>query len=157
MGYTAEWGGHVVFNKAPSEEILSKIKYVFNDIYRSEEKIISVGGYDKYHEEDVYELLDGIAKDTESGEIEYSGEDNSYWRFIFKDGKWIEESGWIYYESELPKINTAQGDKEEFLGRIIDVMQDCLDEHKGETIEGETYDNIRNKLTAIMKAWCVFE
>ena len=115
---------------------------------------MSVGDYSKYYEDDTYEVLDKIAPLVESGEIEYSGEDESHWRFIFKDGTWNEEYGYIHYESELTK---AEEDKEEFLGRIIDVMQDCLDDPKGKTIEGDWYDKIHSELEFIMKAWEVFK
>ena len=54
-------------------------------------------------------------------------------------------------------MSYAQQDKEEFIGRIIDVMQDCLDNPRGEIINGGWYDEICDELTAIMKYWKVFE
>ena len=36
----------------------------------------------------------------ESEEIEYVGEDASLWRFIYKDGAWVEQNGRVVYETE---------------------------------------------------------
>lgn len=153
MGYYATWGGQIKFKDKPSKDIIEKINDCFV-CYDQNENTLSVGDYSKYYEDAAYEVLDKIAPLVESGEIEYSGEDESHWRFIFKDGTWNEEYGYIHYESELTK---AEEDKEEFLGRIIDVMQDCFDDQKGKTIEGDWYDKIHSELESIMKAWEVFK
>ena len=153
MGYYADYDGYIKFKNVPSDEDLDKLRYAFGECYRSEETMFAVYGHEKYYEETIIDYLDRINELTEYGEIEYYGEDNCHWRFVFTDGEWIEEQGFVYYESEL---NKAKDDKEEFLGRIIDVMQDCLDNPKGETIEGTWYDNVKKELESIMYAWKVF-
>lgn len=152
MGYYATWGGQIKFKEKPSEKIINKVNDCFV-CYQKDDKVLHVGDYSKYYEEDATGTLTEIAPLVESGEIEYSGEDDNHWRFIFKDGTWDEEYGSVYYESEM---STAQEDKEEFLGRIIDVMQDALDHPKGETIDGKWYDDIKKELESIMRAWKVF-
>ena len=47
--------------------------------------------------------------------------------------------------------------KEEFIGRIIDIMQDCIDNTRGDIIEGRWYDEIYDELVDLIKAWKVFE
>ena len=68
--------------------------------------LIDVAGYGLYIENSVYDFLNKISKFTESGEIYYSGEDESYWRFMFRNGSWHEDSGNITYqdtEDSIPK------------------------------------------------------
>lgn len=154
MGYYASWIGSIKMKEAPEKSTISDLKYIFDDVYYdSKKKVIELSGHDKYREEDVCVALNLIREITESGEIDYTGEDDSHWRIYFKDGEWEDESGAVYYDSE---IHLAQDDKDEFLGRIIDVIQDCLDNKKGEIIEGDWYNQIVKELEAIMRAWKVF-
>lgn len=56
---------------------------------------------DKYSGDDeVKEALEGIRRIAlvESGEIEYIGEDDTYWRFIYKDNEWKMQRGTVVYE-----------------------------------------------------------
>lgn len=153
MGYYATWGGMIKFKVKPSKEIITELKHIFNETYYdSDRRYFDFGGEDKYDEEKFSAILEKINPITERGEIEFTGEDNSHWRWIFKDGLWKDESGYVYYDSE---INEARENREEFIGRIIDLVQDCIDDPKGETICGEWYDEIYDELYAIMKAWKV--
>ena len=47
--------------------------------------------------EKLLELLTEIAPIQEGSEIDFCGEDHTYWRLIFKDGRWKEQCGEIVY------------------------------------------------------------
>ena len=154
MGYYASSSGTIKVKEEPAEDTMKIIKNAFENVdYYEKEKEVDVCGYEKYYEESVYDALEAIKPITISGDIEFKGDDDYFWRFYFKDGNWIEESGKIYYESDLPTVKT---DKEEFLGSIIDVIQDQIDNPKGEIITGEWYDAVYDELKSIMEAWKVF-
>lgn len=154
MGYYATWGGVLGMKEAPPKTAMRDLNNVFEDAYYdSKKKTLELYGHEKYHEDDVYNALNEIKDIVESGEIEFTGEDDSHWRIYKEDDEWREESGAVYYESE---INTAQNDKDEFIGRIIDIIQDSIDNPKGDTIKGEWYDEIADEITSIMKTWKVF-
>lgn len=148
MGYCASWSGYIKFKQDIANEIIEECEYVFVELhYEPSDRTLGFYGNGKYYSDEVYNFLNNIKEITESGEIRYYGEDETYWRFIFKDNKWVEESGTIVYEFQ---------DKDEFIGRIIDVIQDCIDNPRGKIIEGEWYDKVSEELTSIMKAWSVF-
>ena len=150
MGYCASWDGTIKFKQDITNEIIEECEYVFNELhYEPAEKTLTLYGNGKYHSDEVIYFLDAIKNITESGEVKFCGDDGAHWRFIFRENKWIEESGDVYYDSFVV-------DKDEFIGQIIDIIQDCLDEKRGETIEGEWYDEVAEKLKNIMKAWDVF-
>ena len=152
MGYSASWGGYIRFKEEPSNEIEKKIDKELN-VYYKENNTINVGNDGKYHDDEVFSLLNEIKDLVEDGMIEYNGEDHANWRIYFKNGNWLEETGYVYYESE---IDTAQNDQQEFIGSIIDIIQDCIDNPHGEVINGDWYDKVSGKLNDLMYEWKVF-
>ena len=60
----------------------------------------SFSDYDKYHEEDVEDGLEKLLEiaPIKDGECNFTGEDDAHWRFVFRNGKWIEQSGRVVYE-----------------------------------------------------------
>lgn len=67
-------------------------------------------GLTRYDEEDMFIVLGNLKDYITSGEIEYEGEDDTYWKHEFKDGKWSELSGQIVYSN--PKELSVQSEKE---------------------------------------------
>ena len=47
--------------------------------------------------EKLLEILTDIAPIKEGSELDFCGEDQIYWRFIFKEGHWKEQCGEIVY------------------------------------------------------------
>ena len=47
--------------------------------------------------EKLLELLTEIAPIQEGAELDFCGEDRTYWRFIFENGRWKEQDGEIVY------------------------------------------------------------
>ena len=47
--------------------------------------------------ERLLELLTEIAPIQEGAELDFCGEDRTYWRFIFENGRWKEQDGEIVY------------------------------------------------------------
>lgn len=58
-----------------------------------------------YHEEDVYCVLDLLAPITIAGDVEFSGEDDSKWKFHFENGSFVEYGGCVMYDCDIPAMN----------------------------------------------------
>ena len=58
------------------------------------------GEYTDYTDDAAWAFLAEIAPYTVDGEIDYAGDDNTYWRHRFdqEKGEWVEEEGYIAYE-----------------------------------------------------------
>lgn len=102
MGYNASGDGSVVLKKEVPEEILELLNS--SDVgFETEDS--PDGGlwltfyYDKYHEDDVIHALNKLAPYTESGDIEFTGEDDTHWQFHFENGKVEERDGEVVYKS----------------------------------------------------------
>ena len=63
------------------------------------------GCYGDYKEDEICSFLKEIESYTLSGEIDYYGEDNRFWRHYFDRSKhcWIEQNGFVQY---LPRGRT---------------------------------------------------
>ena len=115
MGYYADGGGSIIFNKALDEAEVSLLENACEKVWFQCDIIPSALGKqnyyssidiwmnDKYHEEDVNWLLDTIKNTApiESGCVKFSGEDGSNWRFVFRDGEWLEQNGTVIYEDDM--------------------------------------------------------
>ena len=154
MGYHANYDGYIKFNTRPVPGILDLMNETFaNFRYEDDLNECTFGGFERYRSEDIKKALDSTSRYAKSGKVEYDGDDYTHWRFLFDNGEWIEEEGSVYYESELPLQDRDQ--REEFYGRLIDIVQDCMDNPEDETIRGEWYDKVRNEFAAVMKAYKV--
>lgn len=114
MGYYANGSGDINFSRVLSDtekEILESIvEDVFEyDIYEDQKThhtTIDIWNSDKYYEDDIIEAFEKIGKqfsnDIAEASIDYTGEDNSIWRFVWDKTteQWIEQNGWVVYESE---------------------------------------------------------
>ena len=153
MSYYANYSGNIKFSNIVPKELIKEADEIFENFYYDEnDGSADFGGNDRYSEDDMYRYFEKITPYTLSGEIEYVGEDNSIWRFIFKDGEWREESGRIEY-GDSKEISLSL--RPEFIGQIIDIFDDEIDPDKP-TFTGKKYDNLDKKLTDLMKGWRVF-
>lgn len=105
MSYIASGSGHVIFsnpskstNKQACDLLSQEFEYILG-FCRSNPNQIDFWTDRNYHEDSVKDILNDLAdlSPIQEGELCYEGEDRSYWRFIFKDGKWIEQIGQIVY------------------------------------------------------------
>lgn len=150
MGYYANYSGAMRLNEKPPENIISDFNDYFENVY-CDDDTLDFGGYDKYNEEAVYELTEKIKPYTQSGEINYQGDDGCQWRFIFRDGLWLEQNGTVVYETSTIEENMQS----EFIGQIIDIFDDAIDPDKP-TFTGKIFDNVFENLKQLMKGWRVF-
>lgn len=109
MGYYASGSGDAIIkenvNKNELKELLNKvidehcynIEYVLND---DDIRIYFWNNYSSWHEEDTMEFLNTLTPYITEGCVEYKGDEDCNWRYILKDGKWIEQNGTIYYTIE---------------------------------------------------------
>ena len=154
MSYWANYSGTIKCKDSILPEIIDLFsEYFENAYYDNKDNEFDIDGYTRYYGEDVSKALEIINPYCISGDINFHGDDGEHWRFIYKDGEWRKEEGLIFYESDLPQ---PAGNKEEFLGCIIDVIQDCLDNPEGKRIEGQWHDKVSDELSAIMEHWKVF-
>ena len=108
MSYYANGELKIVFLTADTT-ILGKVEEAFlyvNQRYdmdcevSGDRTVIEAYGNERYSTsatEKLLELLTEIAPIQEGSEIDFCGEDQTYWRFIFKDGRWKEQCGEIVY------------------------------------------------------------
>lgn len=65
--------------------------------------MITVRGYEVYFEKEWESMLDRLAfyinEDSALvSQIEFIGDDKSLWRFIFEEGRWLNQNGHVQYE-----------------------------------------------------------
>lgn len=106
MSYNAEAVGNIVFAK----------KLSGNEYLAIDRRLTAVGigidilgihkflitydsGYGYGFDDDILSALNSVSEIAEvlSGNLEFIGEDDTHWRFIYKDGKWRKERGEIVY------------------------------------------------------------
>lgn len=104
MGYCADGSGSATLKR---DADIAELKYKLDaldvwlnwSIYKD-----SVDFYDSdnYHEDETIEFLDTLAPYVADGEVNYTGEDGSIWRFRFDpdEQEWVEESAAIDYNFE---------------------------------------------------------
>ena len=159
MGYYAEYSGTIQIKETPPDEIMQGLYDTFESVnlYTSKttgQTELDISGYTKYYDGEVYHALDLLKPLVIDGEIAYVGEDGTHWRFKMDEEGWFEDDGEIVYASDLPLSNKEK--QSDFIGLIIDKMQDVLDHPKWPTISGEWYDEIAADLKDLMKQWKVF-
>ena len=146
MSYTCKWSGYIQVNTI-KRDIIAKISKILAktlsenfdvtvydnectfDIYPDE------GGYDSIKVEN---CLNHIAEYTVDGEIEFFGEDDLIWRFIFKNGKWVEQTACITFSSEATTEKIMSCFRNYLKENSVDIpLDEKLKEKIKELIEGE--------------------
>jgi len=117
MGYSAQAKGYIDFltteeNWAEvNEDVKTILEEVFYDVYISRAHPLSVEISDDsiYYEDDVKKALVELNKEYKisAGEIEFVGEDNEMWHFIYKNDNWYEENGYVSYNGSPSYLVTA--------------------------------------------------
>ena len=149
MSYYANGNGFIAFKKALTEEEFSRAEDILSDGLESDGirkakrryadgsqpdesyTYFDIWSSEKYCGELVEDALNGVAEiaEIDSGEINFVGEDQELWRFIFSDGKWVEQNGTVVYiqdsRSELfNRIVTESGINEEQVGKIRAILNE---------------------------------
>ena len=109
MGYYAEFEGGLVFENSLSKETQREITRLIDEAMPLNQHdwptdfSLYFSGSGNYGEDNVKEALIKISETAEikEGDLEYSGEFDSYWRFIFQDSKWHEQNGNVVYAGPL--------------------------------------------------------
>ena len=99
MGYYADAEGYIKFKEEPSREIDKVIKSLLAVTYDKSERVYNIGEYDRYDEQNYYDVFAETHGLVEAGEIEFRGDDGILWRFIYipEKGAWDEQLGRIVY------------------------------------------------------------
>lgn len=136
MGYYANGGGTLKLKKdmkVPAS-ILADLGREFSEVADSpDDGLWLTFEYDKYHEDDVTNALRNLAPFVESGNVEFSGDDDEHWRFHFWNGTMRYQYGRLVYEDADPDWRRV--DRQEMIGEIIDIFEDWLADEKGVTPE----------------------
>ena len=90
----------VLENKYGKRGLNCGLEYDFDNI--KDECYISIYDSEKYHEDSTTEFLSVIAPYISEGHLNYSGEDDCIWRFIYSPDtkEWKEENATIDYHFE---------------------------------------------------------
>lgn len=100
MGYYATAQGSVKLKRRDDgAKVLEELRscYEINDY---DFTYICFDFYSNYHEDEVEAVLNAVLPYISEGEVEYTGDDNAHWRFILKNGEWVEQNGHIVYDDE---------------------------------------------------------
>jgi len=103
MGYYADGGGTVNFRPDVTQDEFKRIEEILDrfDVENDyDDTDASFCLHEKYYEDEWVCLLDELSPFVEDGELCFDGEDGAHWHFIFRNGKFIEESGKVIYEEE---------------------------------------------------------
>ena len=174
MGYYADVDGYIQFynplTNERKEKLIDLLDRAWYD-YTIADDNMSVSffsGEKYYYETDT--MLNTIAENfsIKTGSVECHGEDDAHWRFRYVSGTphgtFVEYTGRVVYDDELP---VPMEERAEFVGRIIDVFEDFLDE-KGIVIENEDkeqsgegaaniygmdYGRIQSEIEGILHHW----
>lgn len=101
MSYTAFGGGQLVLIKDIPIKVLTPLDYQHAgfDIELSPDGGLWLTFESNNYNDQIEPALNALAPYIKSGDINFSGEDNSNWRFHFKDGTVEEQSGEIIYKT----------------------------------------------------------
>lgn len=153
MSYIATCNGNFRIKEGKlNDELFDKVEPFFDSVekFGSDIEVFYNGNY---HEDNFCQFMNEMAEAAESGTLYCAGEDDSYWKFVVKDGNWKEYSGSIVYDDE-PLMKFSNFGREEFLGQLIDQFQDILDEeNKKLIIQGKMYADLKEKLLSTLKHW----
>lgn len=173
--YASGYGEIVPKGGSFSEELLKELadmgefEIFSRDDYR-DGKIRWFISYDgNFHSDYAEEYLRKLAPYVESGDIEMSGEEETFWKYVFTDGAWGEVAGRITYDDERYHPLCLENSKKlEFLNDIITVFENFL-EDKGIEIEnpdkeqsenpsniyGVDYGDMESEIECVLRRWKV--
>lgn len=112
MGYYANGSGIIDFVGVLTNELYESVIEILSENFnvggvreyrnfnREPHTTIDIWTDDKYFEDGVISALHRVASLAPLSEhsiVQYVGEDNTFWRFVFKDGKWYEQNGRVVY------------------------------------------------------------
>ena len=105
MGYCADGYGKAPLKEGIDKWELSKrldekVEQAFGLEYEFDKNgDIKIYDNENYHEEDIRDFLNTLSLYIVDGEIEYSGDDDCHWKFVFnkETGGWDEIEGEVYY------------------------------------------------------------
>lgn len=174
MGYYADVDGYIQFYNPLTNERKEKLIDLLErswyecTIADDNMSVSFFSGEKYYYETDT--MLNTIAENfsIKTGSVECHGEDGANWRFQYVNGTphgtFVEYTGRVVYDDEVP---VGENDTGEFIGQIIDVFEDFLDEkgivipnedkeQSGEdaaNIYGMDYGMIQSQIEGIMRRW----
>jgi len=136
MSYEARGSGAITMNRPVAEipeDVIVQGRMAFTEVEHSPDNgLWLTHEYGRYHEDEIIGFLEKMAPYTVSGKIEFIGEDDAIWRFVWDRGKWQEQSGRIVYEPA--NRNERHSERLEILGCMADIVEDWL-ESKGITAD----------------------
>ena len=117
MGYCASGYGCIDFLNPVSENRKEEIRKILEEAFDCDFNIASksdggnfsttyksvdIYSYDKYHEDDVTEALGKLSRAAPvlpGSCVEFVGEDDAHWRFLYTGGDvWREQNGHVVYD-----------------------------------------------------------
>ena len=159
MKIHSQWHGMLQLKEMPSEALQIEMREVLGDFIVSnavsdnpDEKLINISGIGVYQSVRMEAMLKQLEPITTSGKINFSNSENDfYWQWKFENGHFTERVGKIVYSRKdaarfFPAVQ--QDDIPEFVGEIIDIFEDFLEE-KGIKIQNDEKDDDDNNSAII--------
>ena len=63
---------------------------------------ITVSGFEKYREDDLYPVYRELTDLLEWADIEFTGEESSIWKHTYENGSWYEHTAEVIYTKQTP-------------------------------------------------------
>ena len=176
MGYYADVNGFIEFSNPLNADRREELCKILEDAWYevdmgANSMFVDFYSGDKYYYE-TDDMLNRIAREfsVTEGTVECHGENGEHWKFVYvpaiPHGRFKEFYGHVVYDDEC---RVSINDRLEFLGQLIDVFEDFLEE-KGVTfhnderedsgdgaaiIYGTDYDKISNGIEETLIRWRV--
>lgn len=151
MSYYATGDGEIRFKRVLSQEEFDIACNIIENVFDFEGLIdpdevsgvkphqtcFSVWSNEEYYEDAVIKTLNELSDiaTIEYGVVHFSrfsGQELEIWRFVNKDGKWLEENGSVVYYDPKNVHNRMSHAFYSVLGCLADNMPDCDDEYSEE-------------------------
>lgn len=141
------------------EQLLTLCKDLRVEVHQSDDFLFEVSHDAKYYEDRWKGLFEHITPYTVEGRIEFLGESGALWKFEYKDGKWNEDLGHIYYEDELIKFLLVETvDHKVTPPSLFTTMEDACAEMflRYKQVTGEDINTLSSHLSAGPYNWYIF-
>lgn len=121
MGYYANCSGEIIFNKKLDGGETEAVDAIFCDVFEDISWWDSADGnlyvsvkngdakyYSEEYDDAFFRFSQLFGNYIREGEVRFFGEDCSIWRYVFKNGCFIEECGTVIFEGDLALLSEAK-------------------------------------------------
>jgi len=155
MGYYATGGGCLELKSTPPNDIIEDAYAIFCDVgLHNGEKELNLCFDGKYHNDDIEDWNNRVVPYVNRGQIEFCGDDDCHWKYVFKDGEWDIGYGNVVYDNE-PALFLSEKDKDKLLDEILSTIDSgsSTDGKPSVNSAAPTNTTPKSRLIDVLKKW----